>query len=451
MKRPVWTSRLGFVLAASGSAIGLANIWRFPYLVGTNGGGAFVLLYLMCLGLVGVPVFVSEILIGRTTGRAPYEAFRSLGGSLSWGIAGKMTIITGFLVSSFYSVVAGWILGYLVEAFSGNLHHFGSAKEVAIHHTSLMENGTWALGYHALFMGFSALILVLGVRQGIEKVSRLLVPLLIFVLIALVIKGLSMDGAEKAISFLFEPNWEELSTSGVIYALGQAFFTLSIGQGTMVTYGSYVDKKENLISSAAPIVAMDTIISLLAALAVFSIVFAVDAEPASGPGLMFKTLPMVFSQIPSGYSLAVAFFFLVLLAAVTSQISAMEPMIAYLVESWKLKRSTSVMCVALGAFVVGAPSALSSSILKNVTFGGWSFFDAISGLCSNILIPVGGFLAVILVGWKWGVRQGLVQLRLGADGWFQRAPWLNQYFTFCLKYSTPVLIILVFLNAVGVL
>lgn len=447
MKRDSWGSRLGFIFAVAGSAIGLANIWRFPYLVGKNGGAAFVLLYLLCLVLIGFPAFLSEMLIGRTAQTSPSGAYKLIGKSTFWGNVGKMTILTGFIVSSFYSAVAGWILGYLVEATIGNITDFQTTHAAGEHYTSLTNSPIWCLSFHLAFIIFCSLVLLLGVRQGIERGSKIMMPLLFVVLFALVFKGLSMPNAYKGLEFLFTPDWSLLTPTAIIAAMGQAFFTLSIGQGTLATYGSYLGKKENLLGNSIPVVLMDTFVSILAAIAVFTIVFSVGMEPDSGPGLIFHTLPWVFSQISGGYFLSLLFFLLVFLAALTSEISALEPTIAFLIDEKGWPRKKAVIIAATGSFLLGVPSALSTNLLKDYMFFGQTFLGAIDFLCSSLLIPIGGFFAVILVAWRWSIPSALKALKEGAENTFHFAPWIATYFWFCFKYTAPALILLILLNA----
>ncbi|MBA3957658.1 MAG: sodium-dependent transporter [Parachlamydiaceae bacterium] len=447
MKRDTWGSRLGFIFAVAGSAVGLANIWRFPYIVGKHGGAAFIVVYLICLALMGFPVFISEMLIGRTAKSSPTGAFRRLSRSSAWSKAGSMTILTGFIVSSFYSAVAGWILGYLVEATVGNLTHFQSTEQAASHYTNLINNPWWCCAFHFFFLLACIGVLYSGVRQGIERGSKFMMPLLFLVLFILVIRGLFMEGAGKGLAFLFTPDWSVLTPAAIIVAMGQAFFTLSVGQGTLVTYGSYLKGDENLVTSSLPIVLMDTLVSILSAIAVFTIVFSVGMEPNSGPGLIFHTLPWAFSQISGGYFLALLFFLLVVLAALTSEISALEPSIAYLIDERGWKRKPAVLACGLGAFLLGIPSALSYNLLKNYTLYGMTFLDFVDFLASSILIPLGGLFAVLLVGWRWGIRNALHALKEGAETLFIRFPGIKHYFWFCIKYSAPALILFVFLNA----
>lgn len=449
MTRPSWGSRIGFIFAVAGSAVGLANIWRFPYIVGQYGGSAFIIVYLICLLLIGFPVFISEMLIGRTAQTSPSGAFRLLGGNPLWSWAGKLTILTGFIVSSFYSAVAGWVLGYLIEAIQGNVSNFSSSEEVVSYHQSLMSNPIWGLGFHFCFIAICIGILYLGVRNGIERGNKIMMPLLFFVLIFLVINGLMMPKAEIGLKFLLKPDWSLITPAAILTALGQSFFTLSVGQGTLVTYGSYLKKDENLFVSSYPVVIMDTLVSLLSAIAVFTIVFSVDLAPDQGPGLIFHTLPWVFSHVPGGHLLAIMFFLLVVLAAITSEISAMEPTIAYFMDEWGWKRKKAVIVCGFGVFLLGMPSALSTSVLSDMRWHGMTFIDFFDFLASSILIPVGGFLAVILIGWVWGVKNSIKNLKLGSSNFFTNKPWLLRYFWFCFKYSAPILIAFVFLNALG--
>ncbi|MEX1013240.1 MAG: sodium-dependent transporter [Waddliaceae bacterium] len=450
MKREHWGSRLGFILSVAGSAIGLANIWRLPYLVGKGGGAVFLFLYLICLLLIGFPVLISEILIGRNTEEAPGMAFEKIGKSKWWGMGGRMTILTGFMVSTFYSAVAGWIMGYWIEAITGHLQ-FTTFSEASDHYNHLVSNPFWCIGFHFAFQLICVGVLFYGVRQGIERWNKILMPMLFAILIILVIKGLSQPGAEKGLEFLFKPDWSKLTPAMGLMALGQSFFTLSLGQGTMVTYGSYLNRKESLIKTGIPVVIMDTVVALLAAVAVFTIVFSGGAEPASGPGLIFNTLPVAWSQMPGGTVLASAFFFLVFIAAVTSEISAMEPTIAYLMDEKKFKRKNAVLLCGSLVFLVGIPSALSYSIFNGNLIGDMNFLESMDFICSSILIPFGGFLAVVLVGWKWGLKKALPEIRVGSESVFDRYSFIPGYFWVCLKYTAPILIIFVFLNSIGVI
>lgn len=449
MQRESWGSKLGFIMAVAGSAIGLANIWRFPYLVGKFGGAAFIITYILFLFLIGFPVLISEITLGRKAQSSPSGAFKMIGGK-SWAYAGKLTILTGFLVSSFYSVVAGWVLGYLVEALLGQMNHFASAESSLVHFQTLVSTPWWTVLFHFLFIFLSTGVLYLGVQHGIEKGNKIMMPILFLTLIFLVVRGLFMPNAGEAIAFLLSPDWSILTGEGLLAALGQAFFTLSLGQGTMVTYGSYLKKKENILSTCIPVVSMDFAVSMLAAVAVFTIAFSVGIEPDSGPSLVFHTLPWVFSQITGGYLIALIFFLLVFLAALSSQISAMEPSIAYLRDEFGWERHKATVAVSSGAFLLGIPSALSYSLLKNTTLFGKPFLDFMEFLCSNILIPLGGLLAVGTVAYLWGIKGALEEIREGDQGLLERHRWVGIYLAICFKYVAPLFIIFVFLNALGI-
>ncbi len=444
MKRDSWGSKLGFIFAVAGSAVGLANIWRFPYIVGNNGGAAFILVYLMCLFVIGLPVFIAEIVIGKRSQLDPSGAFSYLGRSRAWGAAGKLTILTGFLVSSFYSAVAGWVLGYLIEALKGNLVSIENKQAAIDHYLALVLNPVWGVGFHAAFIFGCIAVLYFGVRQGIERWNKFFMPLLFVILMILVVKGFFMPNALEGLHFLLRPDFSKITPSVLLIALGQSFFTLSVGQGTLVTYGGYLPRKENVLSSALPVVAMDTLVSIFSAFAVFTIVFSVGMNPDSGPALIFHTLPLVFSQITGGYMMSILFFLLVFLAALTSEISALEPSIAYLVDERKWSRHHAVIACGSLAFFVGIPSALSSSLLRDwPVFGFPTFLDAMMFLCSDLLIPIGGFAAVMMAGWKWGARNAIAEIGEGVT----KKKWLYKYFVFCFKYVSPILIIIVFLSA----
>lgn len=441
--RSHWGSRVGFVLAVAGSAVGLANIWKFPFTVGKYGGAAFIIVYLLALLIIGFPVFIAEVLIGRNTQKNPRGAFERLGGK-KWGWAGGLTIATGFIVSSFYSAIAGWVLGYLVESLNGGLKNLSTIQDAAQHYQSLMYSPWWCVGFHFTFMIFCCAVLYMGVRQGIEKYSKVFMPLLFIILLLLVLRGVTMANASLGLDYLFRPDWSALTPTAILAALGQAFFTMSLGQGTMITYGSYLHQKENVLSACLPALLMDTIVSILAAIAVFTIVFSVGLNPDVGPGLVFQTLPIAFHQIPWGGVFSTLFFLLVAIAAVTSEISAMEPAIAYLIDEWEISRHRAVWICGVGAFLLGIPSALSFSLFDG------AFLDLVDTLCTQILIPLGGFFAVVLVGWRWGANKAVAHLQSGATELFDRHAWLRVYFRFCFKYCAPLLMVVIFLNALGV-
>lgn len=445
--REQWKSKFGFTLAAVGSAVGLANIWRFPYVVGTGGGAAFILTYLFCLVLIGVPTLVAELLLGRASRRGPVGAFRNLGRGKSWRFMGIVVVCTGFLVSTFYSVVAGWIFGYLIMAIQGTLSSVSSSEQAAHIFDHFVKNSWESVFYHGAFLFLCVWIVRAGVRGGIERSSKWVMPVLFGILLLLAVYGLFLPGAGEALDFLFRPDWSALTPAVVLIALGQAFFTLSLGQGTMVTYGSYLKDDSNIPTAALPIAGADTLISLLAGVAVFTIVFSLGAAPEAGEGLLFVTLPLVFSQMLGGQVLAILFFFLVFFAAVTSEISALEPPIAYLIDEWGWERKKAVTLVGSGAFLLGIPCALSMGPLADLTLFGFTFLEGIMFLAQAILIPLGGLAAVLLLGWRWGLDLAFVELKKGAEDFFRRYPWLESYFRFGIRYVAPTLILLVFVES----
>ncbi|MCB1107274.1 MAG: sodium-dependent transporter [Chlamydiia bacterium] len=449
-KREQWKSRFGFIWAAVGSAIGLGSIWRFPYVVGENGGATFVILYLICLLLVGLPVLISEILIGRKAQLNPSGSFLQIGKHKGWQGVGKMTILTGFLVSSFYAVIAGWTLGYFFQSVFGEITHFSTAKEATKHFQEFSTSPLWGIGSLIGFLFLSFIILYTGVQKGIEAGNKIMMPLLLFVLIFLAVKGLLMPGAGAGVSFVFQPNWSEITPTAILLALGQAFFSLSLGQGTMITYGSYLGKKENIPGTCVPITLFGICISLLAGIAIFSIVFSAGLSPSAGESLMFQTLPIIFSQIPGGYLLCLLFFLLLVLAALTSQISAMEPLIAYFIDNWKWKRHRAVLTTTLAVFIVALPCVLSFGPWKDYTLFGKNFFNLLLYLCLNILIPLGGLAAVIMVGWRWTFRRAFPHLQEGAERLFKNYPPLKWYFGISIRYVAPLIIVIVMLDALGV-
>lgn len=451
MTRAKWKSKIGFMWAAIGSAVGLGSIWRFPYVVGANGGAAFALVFFVCLLLVSFPVLIAEIVIGRKAQSSPYGSFKSLSHSKKWGWFGGLTILTGFLISSFYSVVAGFTLGYLLEAVFGRVTHFTSAAESSSYFIALSSNPFWATGFHLAFFAIALWILYFGVQKGIEAKNKFLMPLLFVLLIVLVIKSISLPGAKKGLEFLFKPDFSEITSSTVITALGQAFFGVSLGQGTMVTYGSYLGKRENLLKTCFPIVCSVIVVSLLAGSAIFPIVFSAGLEPSSGPDLMFKTLPIIFSEISGGYVFALLFFLLVFLAALTSQISALEPIIAYLIDEKSWSRKKAVIVSGLSSMALGIPSALSFGIMANVTVFQMNFFDLIQNLSINLMVPIGGLAGTLLVGWKWGMSKALRHIEDGATNVFKKFTFLEMYLIFSIKYFAPVVIFGILLNILGLI
>jgi neurotransmitter:Na+ symporter, NSS family len=444
--REEWKSRWGFVLAAAGSAVGLINIWRFPYVVGQYGGAAFLLVYVACLLLIGLPVFIAELAVGRAARATPSGAFRQLGGTAAWGRVGKSIVLTGFLVSAFYSVVAGWVVGYLVEIVRNGLSGFSGLQQSVARFDALIGSPAWTVLFHTVFLGLASLVLLLGVKRGIEWGNRWLMPMLVGLLILLCVKGLSLPGASGGLQFFWTPDWSKITPAAILIALGHSFFTLSLGQGTMVTYGSYLDRRANLLACTVPVALFDTLISMLAGVAILTVVFAAGMEPTSGPPLIFHALPLVFGQMTGGTLFAIGFFLLVAIAALTSEISALEPAVAYIMETRGWSRRKAVLICSSCAWLIGIPCALSFNLLRDWTIAGATCFDCLSWTATNILIPLGGFAAVILVGWRWGFRRFFRHLLDGSLHWFRRYRWLRPYLWVGVKITAPILILIVLVS-----
>jgi NSS family neurotransmitter:Na+ symporter len=449
--REHWGSKFGFVLAASGSAIGLGNIWKFPYITGENGGAAFIFVYLICIAIVGLPVVVAEILMGRTTQRNPVGAFRKLSGSKFWTTIGGLGVVAGFIILSFYTVIAGWSMGYMIEALQGNFSQLTTAAQANAHFNSLVGDPTWMIGFYTIFFVFTMAVVFLGVKDGIEKGSKIMMPILFIILIILMIKGITLKGSGAGLTFLLQPDWSKITGQSVLIALGHAFFTLSLGMGALMTYGSYLNKKTNIPNAAVQIVFLDTLIALMAGVAIFTAVFAMGQNPAMGPGLIFNTLTVVFGGMTGGYFFGLLFFVLLTVAALTSSISLLEVAVAYFVDERGWSRQKSVILIGLSIFLFGLPSALSFNLMANVTFNGMTFFDLADFIASNVLLPVGGFFIAIFVAWIWGFDKALIELKHGAENIFKDRTWLVTTFKIFLKYIAPVMIFIVFLHSVGLL
>jgi len=450
-QRENWGSKAGFVLAAAGSAIGLGNIWKFPYIAGENGGASFVLVYLICIAVIGLPVLIAEILIGRTTHRNPVGAFYKLSNSKFWASIGGMGVIAGFLILSFYAIIAGWSIGYIVEAINGNFFLWPEPAASADHFKSLVSNTFWTIGYTAFFMILTMVIVFSGVQKGIERASKIMMPILFILLVILMIRGLTLEGASKGLDFLWNPDWSKITANTILLALGHAFFTLSLGMGAMLTYGSYMSDKDSIPSSALQIVVLDTLIALIAGIAIFTSVFSVGLDPAAGPGLIFHTLPGVFSKMPGGYIFSILFFISLTIAALTSSISLLEVVVSFFVDELKWKRHTAAVVLSILIFALGIPSALSFNLLSDIKIFGLDFFELVDFIASNILLPLGGLLISIFVAWIWGYEKVIPNLRKGAENFIDNHRQMVAGWKIFLKYFAPVLIFLVFLYSIGLL
>jgi len=466
--REQWSGAWGFILAAAGSAIGLGNIWKFPYIVGENGGGAFVLVYLLCIAVIGAPVMICEFALGRHTQRDPVGAFKALAPKTSvlahlvglavllagaflllfrcwgwgalliglgllifrhgWVLVGAIGVVAGFTILAFYSVVAGWTLGYVWKATAGQLD-FATVEAAKAHFVQFTFNPYWAVGCHFVFVMLCVLIVYKGIKSGIERWSKILMPVLLLIMLALIIRSLTLPGAMDGVRFYLTPDFSKINADSVLTALGHAFFSLSLGMGAMITYGSYLDRKENLFSSTLSVVGLDTLIALMAGLAIFPAVFAQGFQPDAGPGLVFLVLPTVFHQIPLGAFWAFLFFLLLLIAALTSGISLLEVVTAYFVDERGWKRHRAAVVFGGAIFLLGALCAVSVTDISDWTrleklhavllkvFGSTkaSFFDTLDNLSSNWLLPLGGLFISLFTGWIWGTKHALDEIRHGSS------------------------------------
>lgn len=448
--RESWGTKIGFILAAAGSAVGLGNIWKFPYIAGENGGAAFIFVYLICIAIIGFPVLIAEVLIGRTTQRNPVGAFTALTPSKWWISVGFLGVAAGFMILSFYSVVGGWTIGYVIETLRGSLSNFHSPAEAGELFGTLSSSAVWTLGYHTLFFALTMLIVVRGVQGGIERSSKIMMPILLSILVILMIRGITLPGADEGLAFLLVPDWTKIHGHSILIALGHAFFTLSLGMGAMMTYGSYMSKKDSVISASFQIVLLDTLIAIMAGVAIFTAVFASGLDPAAGPGLIFATLPAVFAGMTGGVYFSFLFFLLLAIAALTSAISLLEVVVAYFVDEKGWGRKQAVLIFGGSIYILGVPSALSFNLMSDVTFFGLTFFDVVDFVASNVLLPFGGLMIAIFVGWVWARTSVMAAVKEGAEYLFEAYPWFEGIWFVFLRFVAPVLITLVLLNSLGI-
>lgn len=452
--RETFSSGLAIFFATLGSAVGLGNIWKFPYLTGANGGGAFILIYLICIALVGVPIMVAEFYLGRTTRSNAVGVFRKLKASKYWRVIGFMGMASSFLIMFFYSAVAGWVYAYVFKAIRGDFSSlpalsFEQARLVVENQFSEAVSGPVSpFVWQAIAISVVALILCAGVKKGIERVTKTLMPVLLILIVVCVVRALTLEGAAEGFNFLARADFSKVDASVVLTALGLAFFKLSLGMGTMITYGSYFTSDNNLIKTSFHVALSDTVVSLLAGLAVFPVVFTFGLAPEGGPGLLFQTIPLVFSLLPFGNILLILFFLLTSIAATTAMISMVEVVVVFFTEEMKMKRTTAVLVNTSLMLVVGALTVHPSSIFGSVRLFGKNFFDSFDYMSSNILLPIGGLLIAIYVGYR--VSSSNLKAELSNQGSLKNGRLVGAYHS-VLRYVTPLLLFLVFLNVIGVL
>ena len=440
-----WSNRWLFVLAAAGSAVGLGNIWKFPYIAGENGGGAFVLIYLVCIAAVGIPIMVSEVLMGRQGRSSPIHTMRKLakqsGRSNRWSILGWMGVLAGFLILSYYAVIAGWAVNYIWASGSGAFTG-ASAEAVGQSFNEFLASPIELIAHQTGFLALTIWIVGRGVTKGLEAAIRWFMPLLFVLLIALLVYAFNSGGFDQGLAFMFDMKWEAVTPESWLIAMGQAFFTLSLGMGTMMAYGAYVPDDAHLGSTVVTIALIDTFIAIAAGLAIFPIVFANGLEVAQGPGLTFVTLPLAFGQMPLGSLFGALFFLLLSFAAITSAISLTEPALSFLVEEYNAKRQRVAVSLGVICWVLGLGTVFSFNLWSDVTFvGGLTFFDTVDYFSQNILLPLGGMLITFFA--IWLVPRDLVDKQLGIE-----KAWVSVLWRLLAGVIAPLCVLAVFVSTI---
>lgn len=413
--REQWGSKIGFILAASGSAVGLGNIWKYPHMAGENGGAAFTVVYLLCILLVGLPIVIAEFVIGRKTQLSPVGAFKTLAPNTNWKFVGVLGVCAAFVILSFYGVVGGWTLRYAMLSLSGGFMDFSGNPELAGQQfKSFISNPINPVFWQIAFMALTIMVIIKGVKGGIEKWAKIMMPAILFILVLLMVRGLTLPNGSMALEFLFKPKFGDLNASSVVLALGHAFFTLSLGMGTMITYGSYLKRDQNLLSSALWVILLDTLIAIMAGVAIFATVFALGANPDSGPGLIFVALPTMFPQIAGGILWGSLFFFLLFMAALTSAISILEVITAYFIDEKEWSREKATVIFGSIVTLVGIFCSMSMGGFNDFnTIFNISFFDFLDYLSSKYMLPIGGMLTALFILLKWGVNDFIKELITG--------------------------------------
>jgi len=446
-ERGVWGSKIGFILAAAGSAIGLGNIWRFPYVTGENGGAAFVLIYILFVVFIGTSVMLAELSIGRSTARNPVGAFAMLAPNSWWRLVGILGVATGIGILSYYSVIAGWTLGYFFKTIVGTFSHVTTSDKSVEIFTSFVGNPLLAVGFLFVFIALTAYVVMGGIAAGIEKWSKILMPMLLVLLLLLTIRSVTLPGAGEGLAFYLKPDFSKIGAGAIGKALGQALFSLSLGMGTMITYGSYLSKRDNLVVSAGYVCLFDTVIAIIAGLMTFPALFSMGLDPAGGPGLVFVVLPSIFAKMPGGAFFGAGFFLLLTVAALTSTISLLEVPVAYLVDEKRWTRKKAVLAMASLAFVLGIPSALSigaSSWLSKLPLLGIGFLDLANIVLGNYSLTLGALLISIFVGYKWGVNGAAKEIETAGHPFTLKAVW-----SFLIRFLCPVAIMGIFVYIIA--
>jgi neurotransmitter:Na+ symporter, NSS family len=442
--RGQWSSKIGFIFAAAGSAIGLGNIWRFPYVAGQNGGAAFVLLYLFFIVIIGLPYMMAEFAIGRHTKKNPIGAIESIKPGSLWKAVGVLGVVTGLVILSFYGVIAGWTFGYIFNMAFGNSMVF----------EEFIANPLVVVILFAFFMLITTLIVHGGIESGIEKWSKILMPSLLVLLLGMVIYANTLEGSSEGLSFYLNPDFSKITGSVIISALGQAFFSLSLGMGLMITYGSYLSKSEDIVGSTLYIGLFDTMIAIMSGLIIFPALFSLGGDVSQGPELIFMVFPKLFANIPGGFAIGSIFFLLLSIAALTSTISLLEVPVSYMVDEKKKDRKKIVWGAAFLAFLIGLPSALSQGSVEIFTefgvvptkFSDPDFLSHMSFLFGDISLTVGALFLSIFIGWIWGAKNAAAEIAEGSKIFKS----IMGIWIFMIKYFIPIVIFLFLLNTLGI-
>ena len=440
-KRDGFGSKIGIIAAAAGSAIGLGNIYRFPCELGNNGGAAFLLVYLAVVIFLGIPVMLSELVIGRRGQSNAVGAFKKLAPKSAWPIVGYMGVLCGFIIFAFYSTISGWTLEYIVKSVSNSFQGKDLAameQDFSNFHDMGWRNVMW----QAIFIFLTGFVVFKGVQNGIERYAKILMPVLLVILVILGVRSATLPGAKDGLVFLFKPDFSKITGKVLISALGQGFFSLSLGMGALITYGSYIKKDDNLTSTAFSVVLSDTLIALLAGIVIFPAAFSFGINPQAGMGLVFNTIPMIFNQMMGGYWFCIIFFVLLAIAALTSTISLLEVVVAYLSEELHIKRQWATVLACVATMLIGSFASLSLKSNTSLAFGGRTVFDWMDFISSNILLPLGGVLIVLFVGWKLGKSHFFDEVTNSGK---LKSP-LKRVILFIIRYLAPLAIIVIFIS-----
>jgi NSS family neurotransmitter:Na+ symporter len=441
-----WSSRLAFILAATGSAVGLGNIWKFPYITGENGGGAFVFVYLLCVLLIGIPIMIAEVMLGRRGHRNPIETMELLteeaGADKNWHYLGWMGVIAGLLILSYYSVIAGWASAYVVKAFTGS---FFDANAVAIKTVfdDFVARPVRLIFWHSIFMLATMMIVVRGVNNGLEKAVQYLMPSLFVLMFLLVAYAMKMDSYYQGLHFLLFPDFSKLTGSSILTAMGHAFFTLSLGMGAIMVYGSYLPKNISIAKTALLIAGADTLVALMAGIVIFPIVFSNNLHPDSGPGLIFQTLPIAFGSMTGGWLMGILFFVMLVIAALTSSISLIEPAVAWLVENRGFSRVKACVWSGSLTWLLGLGTVFSFNVWSNVKLFDRTIFQLLDYLTANLMLPVGGFCIAVFAGWIMKRQHSEQELNMATELDYIRWKVL-------ISYVAPCAVFFVFLHVIGI-